>query len=158
MGVPRTYRAYRCALVEDSSCPSARRKLDVAVRVPDVGATVRAPALHEYVVVRHEALRVARPMPGAGSLFFFVGDFHSLEELGKNARVRSALAVYELVVVRHGVLRVARPVPGASASRGSMRYSVGDLNSLEELDMKDRVRLVASGIMCRRHWRVARWS
>ena len=139
------------ALVEDSGGPSALRQLDVAVRVPNVGTVVLAPALREYVVVRHEVLR----MPGADSWFFFVGDLYSLEELDESARVRHASAGLELVAVRHGVLRVARSVPGASAARGSMRYSVSDLNSLEELIVKDRVRLVASGVLCGRHRCVA---
>jgi len=129
---------------------------------------VLAPAFHEDVVVRHEALRVALAMPGAGTLL--VGDLHRLEELGEKARVRPAPAVSELVVL----LRVARPVPGGSAASGSTRDSVGDLNRIEELDVKDRVRLVAHpmvgksyevrpslrcrvarGVLCRRHRRVA---
>ena len=105
-GVPRTYRAYERILVEDSSCPSALRKLEVAMRVADVGAAVLALALHEYVVVRHEALRVARPMPGVGSLLCFVSDLHRLEELDETAR---GLAQ----ALRQGELRVARPMPGS---------------------------------------------
>jgi hypothetical protein len=125
------------------------------MRVPDIGAAVLALALHEYVVVRHEALRVARPMSGAGSLLCFVGDFHRLEELDETARVRPAQALYELVVVRRQLLRAASPMPGHSATRFSTRYSVGDLNRIEKLDVKARVRLVASGVLCGRHRRVA---
>ena len=77
------------------------------MRVADVGAAVLALALHEYVVVRHEALRVARPMPGVGSLLCFVSDLHRLEELDETARVRLAQAL------RQGELRVARPMPGS---------------------------------------------
>ena len=49
----------------------------------DEKARVRlAPALHEILVVRHQALR---PMPGAGALWgsflYFVGDLNRLEEL-----------------------------------------------------------------------------
>jgi hypothetical protein len=46
-------------------------------------------ALHDHAVVRHEVLRVARPMLGAvaagGSFPFFVGDRHSHDELDVKA-------------------------------------------------------------------------
>jgi len=75
-----------------------------------------AAELHEHVVVRHDPMRVARPMPGAvdagGSFLYFVSDLHSLERMDAKARMRLAVALHEHVVVRHEAMRVARPMPG----------------------------------------------
>ena len=67
----------------------------------------RAPALHEHLVVRHEGMCGARPMPGAlatgRSFLHFVGDFHRLEELevsgvlgGRHRRVADLEVVLQL--------------------------------------------------------------
>ena len=57
--------------------------------------------------------------------------------------------------MRNEARRVARPMLGEVVAGGSFLHFVGDFYSLEELDEKARVRLVASGVLGRRHRRVA---
>jgi len=70
------------------------------------------PALHEHLVVRHEGVRGARPVPGAlatstgGSFLHFVGDLHSLDELEVSGVLR-----HERVADREGILELGGKDP-----------------------------------------------